>query len=156
MSSTPSCDPDDPYPHAADLAVTGDGKGLVRPVGSPLTLHVLDEHAGGSVEFTWRPRNVAEGCRAPAPVGHTTPGRPTLAPHDVVTCLADLPAWLCVSTAYAAWRWRQVQAMAKRPAASPGPVEQDHGAPERLRLLGPCPCCPCPLAPCTPHRRRAR
>ncbi|MFD1733360.1 hypothetical protein ACFSC4_22710 [Deinococcus malanensis] len=73
---------DDPYPHAAYLAVTADGEVIGAAQGHPgstLVLHFMPDLASGPAQFTLRPHNVPAGRQAPALVCLTSQGVPAVA-----------------------------------------------------------------------------
>lgn len=164
---------DDPYPHAAYLAVTADGEVVGAAQGHPgstLVLHFMPGLPDVPAHFTLRPHNVPAGRQAPALVCLTPQGVPAVARqkragHFVVTCYTQLPGRWCFNAVYEAWIWKRLQWMAANPgnaarlaspAVLPGaggaggfPPSGDHrGAP--MPLLG------FPLPAFTPHRWRPR
>lgn len=164
MSTTPPARLDDPYPHAAYLAVTADGEviGVARGhPGSTLVLQFFGDRPSSPTQLTLRPHNVPEGRRAPALVCHTAQGLPALARqkrggHYVVTCTLPCPDQLCLDAVYEAWIWKRLQAMAERQSAGARATARPPANP----TLSPAaagvpvmPLLPFPLAPFTPHRR---
>ncbi|MFD1732818.1 hypothetical protein ACFSC4_19685 [Deinococcus malanensis] len=114
---------DDPYPHAAYLAVTADGEVIGAAQGHPgstLVLHFMPDLASGPAQFTLRPHNVPAGRQAPALVCLTSQGVPAVARqkrggHFVVTCYAERPSRLSFDAVYEAWIWKRLQFMAASP-----------------------------------------
>ncbi|MFC4425261.1 hypothetical protein [Deinococcus navajonensis] len=166
MPKTPPAPPDDPYPHAAYLAVTEDGEviGVARGhPGSTLVLHFFDDLPGVPAQFTLRPHNVPDGRRAPALVCHTPQGLPALARqkrggHYFVTCSAVQSHQLCFDAVYEAWIWKRLQAKAERSAAACLPASPAPGGVSAIREghSAPMPLLPFPLVAFTPHRGRRR
>ncbi|UBV45474.1 hypothetical protein LAJ19_20325 (plasmid) [Deinococcus taeanensis] len=161
MPKTPPAPPDDPYPHAAYLAVTGDGEviGVARGhPGSTLVLQFFEGVPDVPEQFTLRPYNVPDGRRAPALVCHTPQGLPALARqkrggHYVVVCRSGHTGPLCLDAVYEGWLWKRLQAMANRQDAAPP------GRPSSPRFPGRTeapvmPLLPFPLVDFRPNRRR--
>lgn len=160
MPSIPPTLPDDPYPHAAYLAVTGDGEVIGVARGHPGCTLVLQFVGSGVPEvFTLRPHNVPDGRRAPALVCHTPQGLPLLARqkcggHYQVTCMPDCPAQVSLHAVYEAWLWKRLQAMAQRCSApSQSPSTSTMSSPRLETRHAPMPLLPFPLAPFRPDRR---
>ncbi|ACO47531.1 Hypothetical protein Deide_1p01072 (plasmid) [Deinococcus deserti VCD115] len=162
---------DDPYPHAAYLAVTAYGEVIGVALGHPgstLVLHITPELAIPG-QFTLQPHNVPAGRQAPALVCHTPQGLPAVARQKragyfAVTCYAERPDRLCFDAVYEAWIWKRLQAMAASPSnasrlaccaelSGPGgeaPSARSSGHYEALM-----PMLPFPLPAFTPHRPRS-
>lgn len=149
---------DDPYPHAAYLAVTVDGEVIGWARGHPGCTLVLQFVGTGVPEvFTLRPHNVPEGRRAPALVCLTPKGLPALARqkrggHYLVTCTPACPAQVCLHAVYEAGLWKRLQAMAQR-AAAPCPAPPAGALPRQEPRHAPMPLLPFPLAAFRPERR---
>ncbi|WP_084473699.1 hypothetical protein [Deinococcus ficus] len=162
MPSLSSALADDPYPHAAYLAVSGDGEVIGWARGHPgctLVLQFFGEGSGVPGVFTLRPHNVPEGRRAPALVCHTPQGLPALARqkrggHYLVTCTPACPAQVCLHAVYEAGLWKRLQAMAQRATAPcPAPSTSTGSAARQEPRHAPMPLLPFPLAAFRPERR---
>ncbi len=162
MPSLSSALADDPYPHAAYLAVSGDGEVIGWARGHPgctLVLQFFGDRSGVPEVFTLRPHNVPDGRRAPALVSLTGQGLPALARqkrggHYVVTSTAACPAQVCLHAVYDAWLWKRLQAMAQRSAAPrPAPSTSAGSRARQEARHAPMPLLPFPLPDFRPERR---